>query len=93
MRFDQTLQPLRSFQVSPGQSSWLGSPGHGMVWNDHTSFPVAASQARMSPRGCGGGSSPGRAPVMSRFLYTVTGFGTVNVSRRLSGTAGRATPT
>src|SRR6185369_11537778 len=68
VRFDQTLQPLRSFHVSPDQSLWFGSPGHGTVWNAHTCLPVTASQPRMSPRGCGGGASPGLAPVTSRFL-------------------------
>src|SRR4030095_10417800 len=90
---DHMFAPLRSLRSVEGQVPKFASPDCGMTWNSHTCLPVMASHARMSPRGCGGPNSPGRAPAMIRFLYTDTGLGTVEVLRRFAGTSGPATLT
>jgi hypothetical protein len=46
----QTLMPERFLHPAPSQVSWPATPRCGTVWNAQTSFPVAASQARTSPR-------------------------------------------
>src|SRR5262245_51187601 len=72
----QTLTPDRFLALSPPQVSYPSSPGRGTVWNVHTSLPVVASHARVSPAGPEPpldppGPSPVPASVMIRFLKIV----------------------
>src|SRR3954469_19718403 len=71
---DQTLVPERFFQLSPSHVSTPGSPARGTVWNDQSSFPVRASQPRMSPyRPELGACSPLLPPVITTFLKIAGG--------------------
>src|SRR5207237_1956963 len=68
--------PDRFLALPSPQESDPNSPGRGTVWNVHTSLPVVASHARVSPAGPEPpldppGPSPVPAPVMIRFLKTV----------------------
>src|SRR5580765_8670672 len=74
--YPQTLTPERFLALSPPHVSEPNSPGRGTVWNVHTSLPVAASHARVSPAGPEPpweppGPSPVPASVMIRFLKMV----------------------
>ena len=63
----QLLAPPLTVHESFAHVSYPASPGCGIVWNAHRSFPVRTSYARMSP-GDAGSPSLRRPPTMKRSL-------------------------